>query len=526
MKKFHFFIITSLCSLLIGSLNFFYQKESSHVIAVAAEKKITPIVNINPTVSQVNCDNSCGYTTLAQEIVIDKLSIKGKVPTWLKGSLFRNGPAQFELGKFKFKHWFDGFAMIHRFTFENGSVSYANKFLDSNYRKKAYIEGKLPDSITGQAKPKSFFSKFSSLFAKPPIYDNTNINITLIGNQLAALTETPFALTFNPITLETTGPLSYKDKLDGHICTAHPHIDSNSGELFNILTQFGNTSNYQLYKISKNNTKRILIASLPTKYPSYIHSFAITEQFIILPIIPFVVNPFDLLFSNKPFLHNFKWEPKHGTKFIVLNKADGSLVGKYKTDAFFTFHQVNAYEKNNTIIMDLIAYNDSNVIANMSLEKLKSCSSHKSGLLKRYTIDLKQKTIIKNDISDICLESPSINYEYYNGKPYSCMYAVTADNTQLLKINVDSGDTLKWSAVNCFPGEPIFVSNPKKPTEDDGVILSVVLDGQKKQSFLLMLDASNFKELGRAALPHHIPFGFHGNFYQFEQLKNLRQITT
>ena len=46
--------------------------------------------------------------------------------------------------------------------------------------------------------------------------------------------------------------------------------------------------------------------------------------------------------------------------------------------------------------------------------------------------------------------------------------------------------------------------------EDDGVLLSVVLDAGRRTSFLLVLDARDMSELGRAAVPHHIPFGFHG----------------
>lgn len=48
---------------------------------------------------------------------------------------------------------------------------------------------------------------------------------------------------------------------------------------------------------------------------------------------------------------------------------------------------------------------------------------------------------------------------------------------------------------------------------NDGVILSVVLDSNKGNSFLLVLDAKSFEEMARAEVPHHIPFGFHGQYY-------------
>ena len=45
------------------------------------------------------------------------------------------------------------------------------------------------------------------------------------------------------------------------------------------------------------------------------------------------------------------------------------------------------------------------------------------------------------------------------------------------------------------------------------MLLSVVLDGAAGTSFLLALDATNLSEIGRARVPHHVPFGFHGGYF-------------
>jgi carotenoid cleavage dioxygenase-like enzyme len=78
-----------------------------------------------------------GFSTLEQEITFDRLPVKGTVPGWLAGTLLRNGPAKFEIGKQNYHHWFDGLAMLHRFSFRNSDVSYANRFLRSS----PYTEG-------------------------------------------------------------------------------------------------------------------------------------------------------------------------------------------------------------------------------------------------------------------------------------------------------------------------------------------------------------------------------------------------
>lgn len=36
--------------------------------------------------------------------------------------------------------------------------------------------------------------------------------------------------------------------------------------------------------------------------------------------------------------------------------------------------------------------------------------------------------------------------------------------------------------------------------------------GKAKSSFLLVLDARTMKEVGRASVPHVVPFGLHSNF--------------
>ncbi|KAL9133047.1 MAG: hypothetical protein Q9175_005780, partial [Cornicularia normoerica] len=59
------------------------------------------------------------------------------------------------------------------------------------------------------------------------------------------------------------------------------------------------------------------------------------------------------------------------------------------------------------------------------------------------------------------------------------------------------------------PGEPIFLPDSDGDAEDEGICLSVVLDGTKGKSYLLALDARTFEEVGRAEMETVVPFGFH-----------------
>jgi len=48
---------------------------------------------------------------------------------------------------------------------------------------------------------------------------------------------------------------------------------------------------------------------------------------------------------------------------------------------------------------------------------------------------------------------------------------------------------LIWSQHGHSGGEPIFVPNPDGTKEDDGILLSVVLNGHTGKSYLAVLDA-------------------------------------
>lgn len=60
-------------------------------------------------------------------------------------------------------------------------------------------------------------------------------------------------------------------------------------------------------------------------------------------------------------------------------------------------------------------------------------------------------------------------------------------------------------------GEPTFVPAPNATSEDDGVVVTLVM-GADGRSFVLCLDGKTFTELGRAVLPYAVPYRFHGAF--------------
>ena len=84
-----------------------------------------------------------GLRSLDVETHVDELPLSGALPPWLQGSLIRTGPALWEVGDRTINHWFDGFAMLHRFGIADGKVSYANRFLQSKAYRAAEETGEI-----------------------------------------------------------------------------------------------------------------------------------------------------------------------------------------------------------------------------------------------------------------------------------------------------------------------------------------------------------------------------------------------
>src|SRR5919197_2913377 len=161
-----------------------------------------------------------GYQTLDSEVSVDLLPIEGTLPPWLAGSLLRNGPALFEDQELSVRHWFDGQAMLHRFTIADGRVSYANRFL----RTKSYEamrSGRLSFSEFATDPCRSIFKRLMTVF-DPQVTDNTFVSLTKLGERHYAMTEAPISVQFDPRTLETLG---YSNHCPGTFATAHPHRD-------------------------------------------------------------------------------------------------------------------------------------------------------------------------------------------------------------------------------------------------------------------------------------------------------------
>jgi carotenoid cleavage dioxygenase-like enzyme len=278
--------------------------------------------------------------------------------------------------------------------------------------------------------------------------------------------------------------------------------------------------------MKEGSSSREVIAKVPVDMPSYMHSFAMTENYLILTEFPFIVSPLDLIIKNKPFIHNFTWHPERGTRFIVLERSSGKIISEMVSDPFFSFHHANAYEIDNgkEIVIDLVASPDISIMPSLfpQASTILTKKSDWKRRLMRYHLSLDKNEILSEIMLEKDVEFPRFD-DKLDGKSYRYLYMTISEDSVkeflkeedagLVKFDLLTKQIKTWYRIGCSALEPIFIPSPNRKNEDEGVILTVVYDKEKNSSFLLALDGQSFDEIAQAKLSGHIPGSFHGQYF-------------
>ncbi|WP_254535305.1 carotenoid oxygenase family protein [Halomarina litorea] len=465
-------------------------------------------------------DYRLGLRTLDEEVTTT-LPVEGSLPPWLSGTLFVNGPGRFDGGEDALNHWFDGLAMLRRFEIEDGTVAYANRFLRSEEYEHVVSRNRLARGQFGTNPDLSLRDRLGWLTG-PTLTDNASIGVDWVGGEFVAVTETPRQVAFDPETLATRGTRTFADALDVTGTLGHPHWDPVRDEMVNVGVRYGPRSEYVLHRRDRGSATREELGRVGVDRPAYFHSFALTERYAVLAEPPLVLSPCALL-AGRPFVESFEWVPERGTRFTVFDRQTGRVVARPVADPFFVFHHANAYEAGDTLVVDLVAYEDASAVSDLSLSRLRDPDAElPAGEFRRYRISLGAMgaTVESETLHPGPVEFPTIDYRGHNTRPYRYAYFAgnrerppTTTQDRLLKVDIEAGEEVaSWAESGCYPGEALFVPDPDGAAEDAGALLSVVLDADAERSFLLVLDARTLDGLARAPLPHALPFGFHGQF--------------
>ena len=458
-----------------------------------------------------------GFGGLDGEVSNRTLPVEGTVPAWLSGALIRNGPGDFEFGDRRATHWFDGLALLRRYGFDDGTVTYTSRFLRTDAYENAATGRSASEFATAGGSLRTAWRWLRSL-GPPEATDNANVHVARFGDHYVALTEAPRRVAFDPATLETRGEFRWTDDLTEHLTTAHFRVDPRRGETIGYSTQLGRDPVYHLYRIADGRAGREPIASVPAVGPGYVHDCAITASYVVLVETPLRIAVLRALLPGSEGLSGMlEYDESRRTRFVVVDRDSGAVVAEPRVPPFFTFHHVNAYESDGEVVVDLVAFEDDEILGAMTFESLSegAFEGAPDGRLVRYRIDLEAETASRTRRYGGGLELPTVP-RTRRGRPYRYAYGQATDRSGangLAKVDVERKRAIEWWERGVYVEEPRMVRRPGGVGEDDGVVLAPALDTERERSLLFVFDAETLTELARATLPHAVPFGFHGRFF-------------
>jgi carotenoid cleavage dioxygenase-like enzyme len=458
-----------------------------------------------------------GYESVTEERR-ETLPVEGSLPAYLDGTYVRNGPGRFEVGDRSVDHWFDGLAMLRRYGFGDGVVEYANRFLRTEAFGAAR-RGEFGADGFAQTVDRGPLGRLMELFSLDPT-DNANADVLEVDGEFLALTESPRAVRFDPTTLSSSGTVEWDDDLPVGHTTPHLKRDPDGGDAFGYLTSFLPRSAYHVFRIPPERPlRRERVASVDVDAPAYMHSFALTGEYVVLTEMPFVLPPRRLLsLRDDPLLDRYEWRPQRRTRFLVVDRETGSLAAEHRMPPFVVFHHVGARRDGESLVVDLVAFDSPSVLNGMYLDRLRdgAPTAGGGGELRRYRLPIRG--------GDPTVETVAEELALPRTGPDASRDTrrfVYAQDTRregpprgIAKVDRTTGERNTWWSDRGYVGEPTFVPDPAGKTGDDGVVLVEELVPERDRTELVVIDAVELSERARVVGPNALPFGFHGRYFE------------
>ncbi len=466
-----------------------------------------------------------GYETLFEELSywIDAERIIGAIPSTLEGTLFYNCPGRNRIGNQQYGHWFDGDGMISAVTIRGGRAHYKNRYV----RTPKYVKETAAQAIryrgVGTRIPGG---PLKNMFRAPGNAANTSV--VLHGEKLLALWEGGKPWELSPATLQTIGEYDYGGRLSSmQPFSAHPRVDPQTGDLYNFGLFGIPKPKLHLYRVDPAGA---MVANTSRYVGDYAmcHDFAIAGRYAVFILCPaFLRTPFKFLLGLRSIFESIEFDTGENTRVVVLELATARVVREFEFPGFFGFHLGNAREQGDELSVDALCVDNMDVMGGLSdvfAERGDDFQFLANGArFTRFTMNLATGAADRQLIAGaIAGEFPAWNphltgrdnrYTWLatiieNGTPYSFNAFQKVDHlTGELRVH-DFGE-------GRFSSEPKFIPASAGAAEDDGYLISIVYNHARRKSEIVLTDAVDMqRELAVIPLEHHVPYGFHGNFYQ------------
>lgn len=457
------------------------------------------------------------YGAIQMECEARDLIVEGEIPADLNGTLYRAGPNPRFAPRGDY-HFFAGDGMVHAFHLDNGRADYNNRWVRTAKWK---IEDREGRNVLNAMNPFDCEPEYSD-FVLTDRDGLANTAVVWHGGRLLVMEEGHRPFELDPQTLDSVGSWDFRGKLNTAM-TAHPKIDPATGEMvfFAYMATGPFSSDVMLHKV---DAQGILTEStyIPTPYSSMVHDFVITENYIVIPIMPITGSLERAMAGGPPFA----WEPDKGVHVAVLPRHGGTTedVQWVEMPLCFTFHFMNAFDRDGVIYVDGCQFKAAPLFPTVNGEH----TGKVSPFLNRWTIDMNVQAPTGSfaQIDEFESEFPQcdprhVGRAYRHGwyaSPDGQLKSPLSENENFYNVighyDHETRREDRYSCGQSLVSEPIFVPASAGASEGEGHVLAVATSFETRTSSLLIFSALDIAAgpVAKVHLSHRVPAGFHGGW--------------
>ena len=461
-----------------------------------------------------------GWTTLDQEYIEElELKVEGTVPEAVAGTLLRMGPAKHEFFGRRNQYWFEGNGMIHAFRFDGGRVWYRNRYINT-----AKLREERESGAAGRTRIATIRRELRRLAQPVLMFNPGNTKPVVHAGKLLAMSEQGHPHEVNLSTLDTVGldDLGVIPRRETY--TAHPKVDVDTGELWNVGLKFpgpealvkGATVQARVYRRDTQGKTQV-VATHPLPTPTFAHDIGLsrTKLAIVAPPLYAPRIPWRMVTGLDDFIGGLVWDTQLGTKILVIDRVSGDA-RTYETGPFVLHHTVNAFDDGDDLILDLCPYPDPTVTKGMFMGPIAGVMPTPDKLNQSWPERLTLRadgTVERRKLGDVPLDFPTIAPQSWL-REHRWIYGVTGYLGAPVAVDSETGRVIRFPLEpNAYAGEPIAVPKPGGTSETDVWLLCLVL-GEYDVSEVRVFDGADLggPPVARIILPHAIPFDYHGTW--------------
>lgn len=444
---------------------------------------------------------------------------EGKVPKWLKGSYYVNGPARFMRGEFRYRHWLDGDGMVRAVHFGDGEIRFVSRFVDTRKLKREQQAGAPVYRTFGTAFPGDQLRR--EVMLEPPV----NVSVYTLGDRLLAFAEQSIPLELDPVTLETGPEFDAGGKLNEVTpFAAHAKLCPDSGRLVNFGISFS-AAHPSLYLYELNPDGSLAgRRRFPVDAPHTNHDFAVSENHAAFFLSPLEMDFARFWGDGVSVMEALQWRPEKGSYILVVPRVeceDEAFV--IRRERGHCLHLVNAFESGRVLILDVVEYGRPIYPEYQPVPVFYQTVDR--GVPVRYRIDLDRRSLLERVemTYDHSPDFPSLDSRLL-GRSYDdfWMLGLSAAGKPGRKF-FDELVHCRWSENGAaglyraapgkyFGGEPVFIAEPDGP---GGLVMIQEFDAVADRVCFLLFDAFRVAAgpVARLPLRHKTHPGFHSSFH-------------